>query len=136
MLSASGRCLTFNATASGYNRGDGTAGLLLKTGEHEEQRLAYFRGSQIGNDGRSASMSAPNGPAQEKCIWGAVREAMMTPPESTVWECHGTGTSLGDPIEVGAVRKVQIKMPRQEPLMVATSKSIHAVSPQTADGRL
>jgi len=47
----------------------------------------------------------------------------MTPPESTVWECHGTGTSLGDPIEVGAVRKVQIKMPRKEPLMVATSKS-------------
>lgn len=47
----------------------------------------------------------------------------MTPPESTVWECHGTGTSLGDPIEVGAVRKVQIKMPRAEPLMVSTSKS-------------
>lgn len=123
MLSASGRCLTFNATASGYNRGDGTAGFLMKCGEWEEDRLAYFRGSQIGNDGKSASMSAPNGPAQEKCIWGAVREAAMTPPESTVWECHGTGTSLGDPIEVGAVRKVQIKMPRLEPLMIATSKS-------------
>lgn len=38
----------------------------------------------------------------------------MDPPESTVWECHGTGTSLGDPIEVGAVRKVQIKMKRAE----------------------
>lgn len=47
----------------------------------------------------------------------------MTPPESTVWECHGTGTSLGDPIEVGAVRKVQIKMARKEPLMIGTSKS-------------
>merc|ERR1712176_650252 len=51
------------------------------------------------------------------------REAQMKPPESTVWECHGTGTSLGDPIEVGAVRKVQIKTPREEPLMVGTIKS-------------
>mmetsp|Transcript_49295 Transcript_49295/g.154388 ORF Transcript_49295/g.154388 Transcript_49295/m.154388 type:complete len:937 (+) Transcript_49295:67-2877(+) len=123
MLSPIGRCLTFNATANGYNRGDGTAAMLLKAGAHDDQRYAFFRGSQMGQDGRSASMSAPNGPAQEKCVWGAIREAKMTPPESTVWECHGTGTSLGDPIEIGAVRKVQIKMPRLEPLMMASSKS-------------
>jgi polyketide synthase-associated protein len=123
MLSPGGRCFTFNATANGYNRGDGTAGMLIKAGTCEEHRMCYFRGSQIGQDGRSASMAAPNGPAQEKCTWGAIREAQMTPPESTVWECHGTGTSLGDPIEVGAVRKVQIKMKRIEPLMVASSKS-------------
>eukprot|EP00913_Durusdinium_trenchii_P009283 g8722.t1 len=148
MLSPGGRCFTFNATANGYNRGDGTAGFIIK-------RL----GCVIGQDGRSASMSAPNGPAQEKCVWGALREAKMSggrgvsnglarwrwvkaagpaapirftslpdetqrrPPESTVWECHGTGTSLGDPIEVGAIRKVQIKEPRAEPLLIASSKS-------------
>jgi len=123
MLSPGGRCFTFNATANGYNRGDGTACMLLKAGANDDQRMCFFRGSQIGQDGRSASISAPNGPAQEKCVWGAIREAQMTPPESTVWECHGTGTSLGDPIEVGAVRKVQIKMKRLEPLMLATSKS-------------
>lgn len=123
MLSNHGRCLTFNASANGYNRGDGTAGMIIKCGTNDELRMAYCRGTQIGQDGRSASMSAPNGPAQEKCVWGATREAQMTPPESTVWECHGTGTSLGDPIEVGAVRKVQIKMKREEPLMIATSKS-------------
>merc|ERR1719401_67240 len=87
------------------------------------ERLAIFRASSIGQDGRSASLTAPNGPAQEEMITRAIREARMTPPESTVWECHGTGTSLGDPIEVGAVRKVQIKMPRSEPLMIASSKS-------------
>jgi len=123
MLSPGGRCFTFNATANGYNRGDSTAGMMIKDGHIEDEMVAYFRGSQIGQDGRSASLSAPNGPAQEKCIWGAIREAVMQPPESTVWECHGTGTSLGDPIEVGAVRKVQIKMPRIEPLMISTSKS-------------
>merc|ERR1719413_171033 len=96
---------------------------MIKVGDVVDERMAFLRGTQIGQDGRSASLSAPNGPAQEKCIWGALREARMTPPESTVWECHGTGTSLGDPIEVGAVRKVQIKMPRIEPLMIATSKS-------------
>nr|AQS99236.1 type I polyketide synthase [Gambierdiscus polynesiensis] len=123
MLSPGGRCFTFNATANGYNRGDGTSGMVLKVGENDDHRMAYLRGSQMGQDGRSASMSAPNGPAQEKCCWGAIREARMTPPESTVWDCHGTGTSLGDPIEVGAVRKVQIKTKRLEPLMIASSKS-------------
>jgi hypothetical protein len=47
----------------------------------------------------------------------------MSPPESTVWDAHGTGTSLGDPIEIGAVRKVQIKNPRKEPLFLASLKA-------------
>jgi len=123
MNSPGGRCFTFNASANGYNRGDGTSAMVFKAGSCDSERLCYFRGSQIGQDGRSASMSAPNGPAQEKCVWGALREARMTPPDSTVWECHGTGTSLGDPIEVGAVRKVQIKMKRVEPLLIASSKA-------------
>jgi len=123
MLSPGGRCFTFNATANGYNRGDGTSALLIKPGPQEGLRLAFLRGSQIGQDGRSASMSAPNGPAQEKCCWGALREGRMTPPESTTWDAHGTGTALGDPIEIGAVRKVQIRSKRLEPLMIASSKS-------------
>jgi len=123
MLSPSGRCLTFNATANGYNRGDGTGGIIIKAGEYQDERVALMRGSEIGQDGRSASMSAPNGPAQVTCCWGAIREARMTPPESTVWECHGTATALGDPIEVGAVRKVQTKHARAEPLMIASGKS-------------
>merc|ERR1719265_1561317 len=82
-----------------------------------------FRSSCVGQDGRSATLTAPNGPAQESIITKAIKEAQMTPPESTVWECHGTGTSLGDPIEVGAVRRVQIKMPREDPLMISSIKS-------------
>jgi len=123
MVSPQGRCFTFNASANGYLRGEGSSGLFLKYGQDLEGRDAVLRSSQVAQDGRSASLTAPNGPAQEEMITRAIREARMTPPESTCWECHGTGTSLGDPIEVGAVRKVQIKMPRPEPLMMSTAKS-------------
>mmetsp|Transcript_30512 Transcript_30512/g.65708 ORF Transcript_30512/g.65708 Transcript_30512/m.65708 type:complete len:960 (+) Transcript_30512:75-2954(+) len=120
-----GRCLTFNASASGYLRGEGVSGFLMKWGslKGSPESDAILRATQVGQDGRSASLTAPNGPAQAEMISRAIKEAGMTPPESTVWECHGTGTSLGDPIEVGAVRKIQIKMPRKEPLMITSNKT-------------
>ena len=96
--------------------------MILKYGEYDSKGCVY-RASQVGQDGRSASLTAPNGPAQEEIIGRAIREARMTPPESTCWECHGTGTSLGDPIEIGAVRKIQRKVPRSEPLMMSSNKS-------------
>ncbi|CAE7246563.1 ppsC, partial [Symbiodinium natans] len=122
MTSPQGRCFTFDSTANGYLRGEGTSGMILKYGEYDSKGCIY-RASQVGQDGRSASLTAPNGPAQEEIIGRAIREARMTPPESTCWECHGTGTSLGDPIEIGAVRKIQRKVPRSEPLMMSSNKS-------------
>jgi len=122
MVSPEGRCFTFNASANGYLRGEGTSGILLKFGDAED-RDAVLRASSLGQDGRSASLTAPNGPSQEEMIWRAIREARMTPPETSSWECHGTGTSLGDPIEVGAVRRVQLKATRTEPLMLSTAKT-------------
>mmetsp|Transcript_120112 Transcript_120112/g.299623 ORF Transcript_120112/g.299623 Transcript_120112/m.299623 type:complete len:960 (+) Transcript_120112:115-2994(+) len=120
-----GRCLTFNASASGYLRGEGVSAIMMKWGamKGSPDSDAILRATQVGQDGRSASLTAPNGPAQEEMVTRAIKEAQMTPPESTVWECHGTGTSLGDPIEVGAVRKVQIRMPRMEPLMITSNKT-------------
>jgi hypothetical protein len=123
MTSPEGRCFTFNASANGYLRGEGTSGIFMKYGDFPKEREAVWRSSMAGQDGRSASLTAPNGPAQEACISKAMKEAKMTPPESTAWECHGTGTSLGDPIEVGAIRKVQIKFDRYSPLQIGTAKS-------------
>jgi len=56
-------------------------------------------------------------------ILKAVKEAKIVSSEATAWECHGTGTSLGDPIELSAVRRVQVRNPREEPLCVASVKS-------------
>mmetsp|Transcript_33145 Transcript_33145/g.98687 ORF Transcript_33145/g.98687 Transcript_33145/m.98687 type:complete len:945 (-) Transcript_33145:110-2944(-) len=123
MCSPIGRCLTFNATASGYMRGDGCSGMTLKFGHLPEERDAIWRGSACGQNGRSATLTAPNGLAQEEVINKSMREARITAPESCVWNCHGTGTSLGDPIEVGAVRKIQIKSDRSTALMVTSNKT-------------
>merc|ERR1719272_1665619 len=51
-------------------------------------------------------MTAPNGPAQMACIQEVLREHGLTPNQIDITECHGTGTALGDPIEVGSVRKI------------------------------
>nr|AQS99174.1 type I polyketide synthase [Gambierdiscus excentricus] len=123
MNTAKGRCFTFNASADGYLRGEGICGCMLKYGALKDESDALLRASMLGQDGRSASLTAPNGPAQEEMITRCIKEAKMTPPESTVWECHGTGTSLGDPIEVGAVRKLQVRMRRLEPLMLTSAKT-------------
>jgi len=50
-------------------------------------------------------------------------EAKISPPESVGWNCHGTGTALGDPIEVGAVRRIHIKEERSSPLLIETNKT-------------
>jgi len=117
------RCLTFNDSANGYMRGDGCSGVTLKWGDLPEERDAVWRASRVGQNGRSATMTAPNGIAQEEVITKAVKEAKISPIESCIWNCHGTGTSLGDPIEVGGVRRVQIKEQRQTPLLLLTNKT-------------
>lgn len=123
MCSPEGRCFTFNATANGYLRGEGSSGMILKYGSLPTERLAIMRASQAGQNGRSATLTAPNGPAQEMIISRAYREAGIQAPESTAWDCHGTGTSLGDPIEVGTIRRIQVKSARTEPLMTGTNKT-------------
>lgn len=125
MLSHEGRCFTFNSTADGYARGELCGALCFKLKQYDSNTgsLACLAGSQANQDGRSASLTAPNGPAQEKCIKAVLRECALTPTEVDCIECHGTGTALGDPIEVGSFRKVMSATPRKEPLVITSSKS-------------
>lgn len=125
MLSHRGRCFTYNASADGYARGESTGAHCMKNRpyDRDEGVLAMCAGSQVNQDGRSASLTAPNGPSQEKCNLAVMRESGLTGPEVDCTECHGTGTSLGDPIEIGAYEKVLSVIPRSEPVAISTGKS-------------
>merc|ERR1719359_2340499 len=84
-------------------------------------RMASIVGCCINQDGRSATLTAPNGPAQTACTRGSMYEANLTAPEIAIAECHGTGTALGDPIEVGALRAALVE--RDLPLVMTSAKS-------------
>ncbi|CAK9026130.1 Phenolphthiocerol/phthiocerol polyketide synthase subunit C ((Phenol)carboxyphthiodiolenone synthase subunit C) (Beta-ketoacyl-acyl-carrier-protein synthase I) (Phthiocerol synthesis polyketide synthase type I PpsC) [Durusdinium trenchii] len=124
MLSPTGRCQTFNATADGYVRGEGSGAILLTLGEDPS-----WAGSQVmlcasttNQDGRSTSLTAPNGQAQQEVLLDALWMAAVPAAAVSFVECHGTGTALGDPIEVGALRRV-LGAHKEEKLWLAAGKS-------------
>lgn len=124
MLSPRGRCFTFDSSADGYARGEGCGSLVLKMGPSEaeaQECLASLIGSAVNQDGRSASMTAPNGPSQQQCIRTSMIESKLSASEINVAECHGTGTALGDPIEVSALRMVMQERP--SPIMNTSAKT-------------
>eukprot|EP00933_Yihiella_yeosuensis_P004744 TRINITY_DN10914_c2_g1_i1.p1 TRINITY_DN10914_c2_g1~~TRINITY_DN10914_c2_g1_i1.p1 ORF type:complete len:674 (+),score=124.99 TRINITY_DN10914_c2_g1_i1:23-2023(+) len=124
MLAPKGRCFTFDQSAEGYARGDGFGAVYIKTSDSEEDnmnQLCCLMGVFVNQDGRSATLTAPNGMAQQACIRNSMREAGVTASQITIGECHGTGTALGDPIEVGALRGVM--EPRETPLLTTSAKS-------------
>lgn len=124
MLAAKGRCFTFDVSAEGYARGDGFGGVYIKPSDSDDdylKQLCCLMGTYVNQDGRSATLTAPNGMAQQACIRESMREAMVTASQITIAECHGTGTALGDPIEVGALRGVM--EPRDTPLLTTSAKS-------------
>ncbi len=110
MLAPDGRCKTFDASADGFARGEGCGVVVLKRlsdAEADGDRiLAVIRGSAINQDGPSSSLTSPNGPAQEAVIRAALSFAGLAPRQLGVIEAHGTGTQLGDPMEVAALGAV------------------------------
>jgi len=125
MLSPDGRCKAFDASANGYVRGEGCGVVVLKRlsdalGD-EDRILAVIRGSAVNQDGPSSGLTVPNGPSQQKVILRALELGGIRPDEVSYIEAHGTGTSLGDPIEMGALGAVFGE--RREPLWVGSVKT-------------
>eukprot|EP00931_Biecheleriopsis_adriatica_P048348 TRINITY_DN27935_c0_g1_i1.p1 TRINITY_DN27935_c0_g1~~TRINITY_DN27935_c0_g1_i1.p1 ORF type:complete len:5156 (-),score=1260.04 TRINITY_DN27935_c0_g1_i1:82-15549(-) len=126
MLSPRGRCFTFDASADGYGRGEGGGAVNLRRllDAHGLARAA-LRGIAVNQDGMSSTMTAPNGPSQTLVVATALQEAKMQHSQVTHMECHGTGTPLGDPIEIGALQAGSMEQGgRSQPLAVAAVKSI------------
>jgi acyl transferase domain-containing protein/SAM-dependent methyltransferase len=110
MLSADGRCKTFDAAADGYGRGEGAGVVVLKRlsdAQAAGDRIwALILGSAVNQDGRSSGFTVPSGPAQQAVIRSALQRAGVQPGAVGYIEAHGTGTALGDPIEAGALGAV------------------------------
>nr|AQS99253.1 type I polyketide synthase [Gambierdiscus excentricus] len=125
MLSHQGRSFTFNRSADGYQRGEGCGAIYIKlfqgNKKEEEERVCALIGTATNQDGRSASLTAPNGPAQQAVIKKSMAFAGINPNTVSIAECHGTGTALGDPIEVGALMAVMHQ--REFPILKTSAKS-------------
>ncbi len=109
MLSPTGRCRSFDAAADGYVRGEGVGALVLKPlsaalrdGDHVH---AVIRGSAVNHGGRVNTLTTPNPNAQADLVVHAFEEAGFDPATVGYVEMHGTGTALGDPIEVNGLKK-------------------------------
>lgn len=128
MLSPTGRCRTFDASADGYVRSEGCGVVVLKLLSRAladgDPVWAVLRGSAINQDGASNGLTAPNGLAQEAVIRAALSDAEVAPGEVSYIEAHGTGTSLGDPVEVSALANVYGQGRRSDdPLFLGSVKA-------------
>ncbi|MDH6110588.1 acyl transferase domain-containing protein/acyl carrier protein [Kitasatospora sp. MAP12-15] len=128
MLAPDAQCKTFDESADGYVRAEGCAVVVLKRLSDAKRDgdaiLGLIRGTAVGQDGDSAGLTVPNGPAQEQVMKAAIKRAALRPEDIQYVEAHGTGTPLGDPIEMGAISDVFAQSHSHEnPLTVGSVKT-------------
>jgi acyl transferase domain-containing protein/NADP-dependent 3-hydroxy acid dehydrogenase YdfG len=157
-LSPDGRCKTFDKSADGYVRAEGSVVVVLRRRDdaqaHHNRIYADILGSAVNSDGRSNGLYAPNGSAQQRVIGAAWKKSGRIPSEAGYFECHGTGTVLGDAVEVSALAATAPPSKRPHDIVVGSLKTVtghleaaagiaglakaalvvhHAIIPPTAD---
>jgi len=108
-LSSDGKCRSFGEGGNGYVPGEGLGAVLLKplTQAKAEGDYIYgvIKGSATNHGGKATGYTVPNPEAHREVIVTALERAAVHPEDLTYIECHGTGTELGDPIEIKGLSK-------------------------------
>lgn len=140
MLSSDGKCKTFDKNANGYVRGEGSGAIFLKklsaAQADGDQIYAVIRGTAENHGGRAPSLTAPNPNAQAELLIEAYTKSGLDPRSIGYIECHGTGTSLGDPIENQALKKAFQKLYRDHGFSAAVTPHCALGSVKTNIGHL
>ena len=118
VFSKDGACKTFDKSANGYVKGEGIVTLLLKTHqkavEDGDHIYGLIKACEVGHGGKANSITAPNAEAQANLIYRAMQKANVTPETIQYIEAHGTGTELGDAVEIQGLRKAFEKFDANE----------------------
>jgi acyl transferase domain-containing protein/acyl carrier protein len=126
VLSKDGRCKTFSAGADGFAQGEGCNVMILKRLSDAEKDcdniMAVIEGVAVNHDGRSLTITTPSSIAQQRMLNAAIKDANLDPHDIQYVETHGTGTSLGDYIEVSSLSKV-FSHNRVDPLYLGSVKT-------------
>lgn len=127
-LSPSNRCKTFDKDADGFAKGEGCGVVILKrlkdAVKDKDAILAVIDNTAVNSDGQSEASLVPNGDAQEKLIQQCLANSDLTANNIQYIEAHGTGTKVGDPIEINAIKNtIEKKHTSSEPIYISSVKT-------------
>jgi len=123
LLSKVGRSASFDANSDGYVVSEGCGGIIVGYTDKLDDSTPMWTASETMQDGRSAQITAPSGPAQGELLRSTMRRARVSPAEIAASECQCNGSHLGDPIELGSLEKFHRNAPRVDALSLVAGKT-------------
>ncbi len=141
MLSEDGNCKTFDERANGYVRSEGVGMIVLKKLSDAKRDgdpiYGTIKGSSVNHGGKANTLTTPNAKAQKELLLAAYRSSGIQNPEAVSYiEAHGTGTPLGDPIEIEGIKSAFATLYHNQGLEIPTKKHCGIGSIKTNIGHL